>query len=215
MRSSCEIYCDFDGTVTVRDTIDVLLEELGDPAWREIEQCWVRGELGARDCLARQLPLIRGGWDAVCEVLAGIEVDPTFPDFARRCRDTGLPLHIVSDGLGRIIEVILARHDIHVTSVTANEVLPGPGGNLIPLFPHARHGCAAGVCKCRAMKSSRPGSTKVVVGDGLSDACWAWKGDLVFARGTLLDHCIEQGLACIAFEDFRVIGNVVGKLFPR
>ena len=39
--------------------IDRILEEFADPTWMEIEQSWVRGEIGSRDCLAMQTKLIK------------------------------------------------------------------------------------------------------------------------------------------------------------
>ncbi len=64
-----EVFCDFDGTITNRDTVDHLLESLADntasPTLEEIEARWVAGEIGSRDCMAQQVALLRGGWTAV------------------------------------------------------------------------------------------------------------------------------------------------------
>ena len=59
------IFCDFDGTISQIDVVDFLLNRLAGPSWNEIEAEWLRGEIGSKECLARQIPLIQGGWKAV------------------------------------------------------------------------------------------------------------------------------------------------------
>ncbi|HND05861.1 MAG TPA: hypothetical protein PL012_09280, partial [Candidatus Obscuribacter sp.] len=64
-----EVFADFDGTITTRDTLDVIMKELADPSYFVLEEQWVRGEIGSRACLERQVPLLRGGWPAMVEML--------------------------------------------------------------------------------------------------------------------------------------------------
>ena len=79
MSSLMEVYCDFDGTITKGDTIDVLLEELAHPSWRDVEERWVRGEIGSRECMAQQVPLIQGGWSAVEKILDHVRIGGAYP----------------------------------------------------------------------------------------------------------------------------------------
>src|SRR5271155_2356634 len=109
MARKPRIFCDFDGTITTGDTVDILLESLADPAWKDIEAQWEEGEIGSRECMARQIPLIRGGWNAVLEVLNTVQVDKTFSTFVSWCRQQKIPVFVVSDGLDKVIEYLLAR----------------------------------------------------------------------------------------------------------
>lgn len=52
------VICDFDGTVTPFDVTDAILERFARPAWKAIEDEWVRGGISARECMERQIPLI-------------------------------------------------------------------------------------------------------------------------------------------------------------
>lgn len=52
------VICDFDGTVTPFDVTDAILERFARPAWKTIEDEWVRGAISARRCMERQIPLI-------------------------------------------------------------------------------------------------------------------------------------------------------------
>lgn len=211
MSTFIDVYCDFDGTITRGDTIDVLLEALADPSWHEIEERWVRGEIGSRECMALQVPLLRGGWNAVLGVLDRVKIDPTFPKFAHWCRQNGVSLKIVSDGIDRVIHHILKREGIHVDNVWANHLVEDENNNLQLTFPHAPQvlGCGSGLCKCRILENGPSRQLKVVIGDGRSDFCWSAEADMVFAKTKLLSHCKQNSIACVAYEDFNLIRSVL------
>ena len=52
------VFCDFDGTITQVDVTDQILAQLAHPSWREIEQEWMLGLIGSRECLERQIALV-------------------------------------------------------------------------------------------------------------------------------------------------------------
>ncbi len=201
------IYCDFDGTVTQGDVVDILLTELADPSWRAVEAEWEQGRIGSRECLARQIPLIRGGWPAIEQQLRHIDLDPTFPAFAAWCRAENVPLWVVSDGLDRVISTLLARAHITVDGVWANHLDESPAGTLSIRFPHPSVDgrCLAGLCKCQIIERGVGAALRVVIGDGRSDWCWAKHAEWRFAKSQLLTYCRAQGIACSTFEDFDTI----------
>jgi 2-hydroxy-3-keto-5-methylthiopentenyl-1-phosphate phosphatase len=211
MATPIEIYCDFDGTITIGDTTDELLEALADPAWVEIEKRWEKGEIGSRDCMAQQVALIRGGWGAVQKVLDKVEIEPTFPKFASWCRRVGIPLRIVSDGLDRAIQYLLAREKIRVDFVWANRLQEGEDGAFSLLFPYSVSNkvCSSGVCKCNLLESKRGAPLRVVIGDGRSDFCWAPEADLLFAKSKLAQHCAQEKIEYHQFDDFLSIKSVL------
>jgi 2-hydroxy-3-keto-5-methylthiopentenyl-1-phosphate phosphatase len=211
MTALFEVYCDFDGTITRGDTIDVLLERLADPAWHEIEERWVKGEIGSRDCMALQVPLIRGGWNAILEVLDDVKIDPTFPKFAAWCKKSGVTLKVVSDGIDKVIHHILKRERIYVNNVWANHLVEDEAGNLSLTFPHAPQvlACGSGLCKCKILENGPKRTVKVVIGDGRSDFCWSADADMVFAKDKLLSYCKQNNIEYVAYDDFHVIRNVL------
>jgi len=207
MNPGIEVYCDFDGTVTQGDTIDVLLETLGDPKWREIEERWERGEIGSRECMALQVPLLKGGWQAIEKQLAQVKVDPTFAEFAGWCRQSGIPLRIVSDGIDRVIHHLLQREGVRVDYVWANHLNESETGELCLSFPYAPtvSGCSSGLCKCKIIDNGSRKLLRVVIGDGRSDFCWSTEADLLFAKSKLLQHCRSNKIPCVSFDNFRSI----------
>lgn len=202
-----QVFCDFDGTITTRDTVDFLLTELADPQWEEIEEQWVRGEIGSRECMAKQIPLIRGGWKKVQELLDTLTITDGAATFVEWCRSRSIPFVVVSDGLDRVIEYILNRNGIRADRVYANHLIESATGEL-QLQASARPrlaGCQSGVCKCQIVGQQGYQLIRVVIGDGRSDFCWAKEADLLYAKGKLVDFAGTQGIGCNVFDTFHEI----------
>jgi len=215
--AAVEIVCDFDGTISRPDTVDRILAALADPAWRAIEEEWERGEIDSRECMARQIPLIRGGWTAIARFLdEQVLLVPSFAPFAAWCETRGLPLAIASEGLDQVIRHLLARERVAVRSIWASRLTFGAGGSLALDFRHAsgRTLCGASLCKCEVF-DRRPGPLRVLVGDGRSDFCAAEHADLVFGRAALLEHCRARGIRCVPFESFDTVRQVLERRMLR
>ena len=202
-----QVFCDFDGTITTRDTVDVLLSELADPKWEEIEEQWVRGEINARECMARQIPLIRGGWSKVRELLDSLSVTAGAAEFVEWCKSKSIPFVVVSDGLDRVIEYLLKRNGINADAVFANHLLETASGEF-QLQASARPrfaNCQSGVCKCQIVGQPAYQIIRTVIGDGRSDFCWAKEADLLYAKYKLVDFATSQGIGHNVFDTFHDI----------
>ena len=212
--SPVAVYCDFDGTIALEDVTDAILSRLADKEWLDIEAEWVSGAITSKDCMARQVALINGGWGAIKTVLQEIRLDPSFASFATWCKDSGIPLMVVSDGLDRVIQFLLWRDEIPVDGIWANHLI-GEGDQLSLSFsPSEERDCESGVCKCRIMSNtSRSNVSRVVIGDGKSDYCWAQKADIVFAKSKLLEFCTTQGIPCHSFHHFGEIRRNLERKF--
>ncbi len=196
------MFVDFDGTIALEDTTDVILERFADPQWRAIESDWLAGLIGSRECMARQVDLIRARPEQLDELAKDIPLDPHFLDFSALCRNQGIPLTVVSDGLDRVATAMLQRAGANVP-VLANR-LEWLGKDRWRLaFPYSADDCraASGNCKCRAV-GKEPGTIRILVGDGRSDFCAAETADLVFAKGALAEHCHSKGLTYSTFGNF-------------
>lgn len=199
-----QVFCDFDGTITTRDTVDVLLTELADPAWEEIEEMWVRGEINARECMARQVPLIRGGWNKVRELLDSLQITPGVMEFVEWCKSNVVPFVVVSDGIDKVIEYLLTKNGIHADKIFANHLVESSTGEFA-LQASARPrfaGCQSGVCKCQIVGQQAYKIIRTVIGDGRSDFCWSKEADLLYAKGKLIDFCNTEGLGHNPFDNF-------------
>jgi 2,3-diketo-5-methylthio-1-phosphopentane phosphatase len=211
-----EITIDFDGTVTLADTTDLMLERFADPKWREVETEWVEGRIGSRECLARQAALLRASPGEIDAALDTVKTDLSFPSFLQEAHALGASTKIVSDGFDRFIEPILARIGVKIPLVCSRLVSQGPRSWRAE-FPHSSDDCRSegGVCKCAA---AAPGKFRLLIGDGRSDFCLAQESDFVFAKGKLVEFCREQQIphrAIASFRDARAHMREIFKLLAR
>lgn len=200
-----QILCDFDGTIAVKDVTDTLLNQFALDGWEEIEEEWVSGKIGSRDCMARQVSLLRADRETFNAALDQIEIDPGFPEFVALCEEAGLPLTVVSDGLDYAIKRILDRHGLGYLPIVANHLEMVGEDEYRLSFPYANPDCkkGSGTCKCRTARSLTQGrDMSLLVGDGTSDMCAAGAVDLVFAKHKLLTYCREKGLPVVPYRDF-------------
>lgn len=197
-----QVFCDFDGTITRGDTVDLLLETLARDEWREIEERWENGEISSRECMSRQIPLIRGGWAAIEKVLQTVEVDKSLGAFVAWCRQKKITFSIVSDGLDRVIDYLLRRENIEVDGIWSNRLVDEVDGSLSLHFPERKwpQECNSGQCKCQILDRAPLATLKVVIGDGRSDFCWARAADVLFAKDKLRTFCLSEGIACTPFN---------------
>jgi 2-hydroxy-3-keto-5-methylthiopentenyl-1-phosphate phosphatase len=200
-----DITIDFDGTVTLGDTTDRMLERFAEPQWRDVEAEWADGHIGSRECLSRQAALLRASPGEIDAVLDIVETDPSFPRFVQEARALGATTKIVSDGFDRFIEPILARIGVKIPLV-CNRLLPAGPGSWRAEFPNANDDCRSesGVCKCATATADK---FQLLIGDGRSDFCLAQESDLVFAKGKLAEFCREQQIPyrpIVSFRDARV-----------
>ena len=200
-----QVFCDFDGTISVQDATDFILARFADPEWQDIEERWKQGAIGSAECMQRQVALIRATRRQLDAALDEIEIDPSFPAFASYCCSQGIPLIILSDGVGYFIHRILARHRLPPLPVIANQLtIHGHNGakryRLALPFSQATCESAAGMCKCRCVRAAA--GTRVYIGDGRSDFCVANKPELVFAKGTLAEFCERRFIAFLPYRQF-------------
>jgi 2,3-diketo-5-methylthio-1-phosphopentane phosphatase len=206
MRPRYSIFCDFDGTVSLGDVTDVLLETYALPQWREIEDAWRAGRIGSMECMRQQVALLRCSRRDLDAVADAVAIDPHFPKFAATCRQAGVPVTIVSDGLDAVIRRVLRNHGLADLPVRANRLEMLGDDRYALSFPHARGGCAtaSGTCKCALLREMcLAGTRAILVGDGASDFCAAREAaDFVLAKDALLQQCRELSLSHAAYKDF-------------
>ncbi|HKT34448.1 MAG TPA: MtnX-like HAD-IB family phosphatase [Nitrospira sp.] len=210
-----EVFCDFDGTITVVDATDAVLETFALPAWREWEQRWVDGEITSQECLSRQVELIRADRETLIRFAGDLPIDEGILVLEQRCSELNIPLTIVSDGLDVVVEAVLRRHGLLHLPVFSNHLRWNEQGAPTLSFPFAMPECesGAGTCKCAlAVPWTRPTSRPVYIGDGRSDQCVSAKMQTLFAKGTLQKWCEAQHITHIPFE---TLAEVAERIFQK
>ncbi|WP_329741028.1 MtnX-like HAD-IB family phosphatase [Dyella sp. A6] len=203
--SGWNILCDFDGTISVEDVIDSLLDRFGRPGWEALESDWRAGRIGSRECMTGQVALLDMDRQALDHHLDGMWIDHAFPDFVSRARDLHVPVRVVSDGLDYAIHRILGRYGLDDLPLAANHLAPGTPPQRWQLSsPFQAEGCRSGTCKCACVEQARAsGATRtLLIGDGASDFCAADRVDFVFAKHRLIEHCRHAGIPYVPITGF-------------
>lgn len=202
---------DFDGMVTCTDTVDLLLKKFAEPHWRFIEAQWAAGRIDSRECMQRQMALVKIDLPQFQEYTRTIAVDPDFAAFVETVSGWA-DVAIVSDGLDFTIRQVLDTHTLPHLPVYANR-LEFVDGGLDISFPHGSAECEqhSGVCKCAVMRSLNKNGRQrsVLIGDGRSDHCLARHADIVFAKGSLQTYCKDEGIAYLPVDAFSDVVSAI------
>jgi 2-hydroxy-3-keto-5-methylthiopentenyl-1-phosphate phosphatase len=189
-----KVVLDWDGTVTVRDTLWMLMERFGDQGVFERTEGALGATISFRDVMEVQMGTITAPLDeAVAFLLAEARVRDGFAALAARHRPT-----ILSSGFHETIDPLLAREGVSL-DVVANRIDARPDGWRVLWNDDAVCAVCGDLCKRRALPAGRP---LVYVGDGYSDRCAALAADRVFARRDLADYLASRDHPFELFETF-------------
>jgi 2,3-diketo-5-methylthio-1-phosphopentane phosphatase len=202
-RAAWAFLVDFDGTITDRDTFDVLVRHFaGAAAFRASERGLRDGTMSLRDVLQEQASFVRGSYAVVAALLESeVGIDPTFAPFVAACRARAIPVSIVSSGLEPIVRDRMAGIGLGDLPIVANGIETDPAGWRI-IF---RDPVENGTDKAAVVRATQAAGRHVAfVGDGRSDYGAALAADRCYAkRGlNLADFLTEKKAAFTMFERF-------------
>jgi 2-hydroxy-3-keto-5-methylthiopentenyl-1-phosphate phosphatase len=194
-----QLVLDWDGTITVRDSLVAAIHALGDPSVYDGDWKTRFGSYG--EALAAEVATLRvSAEEAAAWAVENVEVSPGFHELAERYR----PI-VVSSGLPQLILPVLEREGVEL-EVRSNNAEVRPDGWRV-IF---RHEGVCSVCGDRCKRRSLPETRPLVfVGDGWSDRCASLVADRVFARTGLADYLDEQG---VPFERYETLDDVAAAL---
>jgi 2-hydroxy-3-keto-5-methylthiopentenyl-1-phosphate phosphatase len=193
------VVLDWDGTVTERDTLDLLLEEFGDPEIYHRVEAELGNTMTLNEVIAAEFETVTAPLDeAVPWLVENTRIRPGFAELAREHH----PL-IVSSGFHETIEPLLEREGVlGDVELRANRVDARPDGWVV----HFRASEECGVCQEPCKRADLPANGRVVyAGDGYSDFCAALAADEVFATGSLAEHLEERGVPYHPLTDFHAL----------
>jgi 2-hydroxy-3-keto-5-methylthiopentenyl-1-phosphate phosphatase len=208
------ILCDFDGTISAQDMGYVLVNQFTSGNWEAINRDFREGRIGSREGYSRIAKILNGDESTLLHfVQAHSTIDPSFSIFYQYCREKGIDIKIVSDGLDFYIRKMLEIHHLSEIPFYANHTHFQDGEKIDISFPHSDEACGlCGTCKKKLIQIHRKEYDSIFfVGNGLSDRCAAQEADFVFAKQSLYTYCIEEDITCHFFKNFRDILNDLKK----
>jgi len=200
-----QVFTDFDGTITERDTLVHLLNKYVGDSWYEIEDRVDEGSLSEEQGLRQEIALLTAPFDeALAAVLAAVPVAPGFAVFAEYCAHKGWPVIILSGGLKPLIEAVLKAHGLSHLPVHANDLSFEDDGRwrVVPATtPRINKLCN----HCKSWWLSESLDPVIYIGDGTTDRCPGSRADLLFAKKSLADWCEREKVAHVRWEKFEDI----------
>ena len=184
---------DWDGTVTERDTLALVIEWFGDGGtYRRNGQLMGRS-LTHDQALASSFATVRAQLPEVVDRLRStVRIRPGFRELVERHR----PL-VISSGFHELIEPVLARDGIDV-ELLANRIDARSDGWRVRF----RDVAVCPECGEPCKRSALPSGAVAYVGDGYSDRCAARAATRVFATAGLAEWLASVGVAYTRFDDF-------------
>lgn len=202
------VVCDFDGTVTARDTNTHLAKRFAPDAYEHVEGKLASRELSLRDVLGAEYAAMDASLPAVVDAALEIPFRPGFAEFLDAAAAGGATVVLLSSGFRQVIEPMLDRAGLlGRVPLVANDVAFGERGGAITWrdLPHCE--LCGEQCKRHDVAELRrrhaaPGETVVFIGDGFSDRCGAESADVVFARDSLARYLDDAGHPYQGWGDF-------------
>jgi len=204
-QSDWIVQCDFDGTISLNDVTDTLLERFALPGWESLEADWKSGKIGSYECMQGQVALLDMSTEQLEQHLTTIEIDPQFPKFVAEVSRLGWPIQIVSDGLDWSIRSILARYNLAHLPIFANHLVQRGQRQWRLESPWYNTACvkASANCKCQLLNKEQQHQQVLYIGDGNSDFCVSGKANMVLAKSRLIEYCQQQGIAHQRIDHFQ------------
>lgn len=208
------IVCDFDGTVTARDTNTELARRFAPDRVASIEGKLARREVSVRETLAHEFEGLGVPLEMLVDAALEVPVRDGFRELVERARAAGGDVILLSSGFRQIIEPILEREDMaDLVQLLANDIEVGPQGARIRWRDLPQCDVCGEHCKRHEVARLRDGllhegrrfGQLVFVGDGFSDRCGADVADRIFARDSLASWLDSQEISWERWDDFHDI----------
>jgi 2-hydroxy-3-keto-5-methylthiopentenyl-1-phosphate phosphatase len=207
------IACDFDGTITRRDTLHLIVEEFGTRGlWAAIEPRLRTGEVTLEQAMQEEFATVRATPEQVRDlVLAEAGLRDGFPDLVAWADERGHRLIVFSSGFRSVIEAVLGHWGLGHLPVVSHEARFTPQGCRLEWSDRGEACAECGRrCKRHDLRAHRRSEHLVYIGDGISDRCAARTADVVFARADLARDLAIDGVPFVPFEDFVEVRRRLG-----
>ena len=138
------VLTDFDGTLSLTDVGYEVLLKFSGKGWDDIDRDYCEGRIGSLEAYGRICAILDGNREDMLRFVAeNTVVDPHFEEFYAFCRERGVDVKVVSDGLDFYIDFVLRTHGLAEIPFYSN-VMTFESGKRGPLSSP----CQRGVSRC-------------------------------------------------------------------
>jgi 2-hydroxy-3-keto-5-methylthiopentenyl-1-phosphate phosphatase len=208
------ILVDFDGTITTKDTNDILVRKYGNEKVRELNNKYNQGKIDLIDLFNGVFSEIKlTEKEYIDFILNGFELSDGFIEFYRQVKSYNIPFAIVSGGFDNGIIPLLKKHGIEDVTILSNHLIFNGQDITVRFHDKDLNCCEYGPCGNCKVNHYRNFKEKykdaIYIGDGSTDKKVANIASLVFAKDTLLKYCISNGISHIPWNDFNDINRIL------
>lgn len=203
------LFCDFDGTITAKESLEAVFTTFAPGRWEPVKQKLMAGQLSVREGvreIMERIPSAR--YPEMCAFVAGIPIRPGLEDFLDFLDDRHIPFVVISGGFRGMVEARLGPLKERMHRIFAAD-LDDSGPFLKVTSDHESD--TELVAKAEVM-ALFPAMKKIAVGDGITDLNMARHADLVFARDMLARFLDKSGIAYHPWTDFFDLRDRLKKL---
>ncbi|MBF2066970.1 MAG: HAD-IB family phosphatase [Calothrix sp. C42_A2020_038] len=194
------VFCDFDGTITAKETFVAVLREFAPELAAELIPQMYALKLTLRDGVRRILESIPSS--SLPEIIEFTRRQPMragLSELLDFLESQDVPFVVVSGGLRSMVEVVLNSlvqriHAIHAIDVDTSS------SHFRVLSPY--EGETELVDKVKVMDLYDTADVKIAIGDSVTDLNMAVSAPVVFARDRLAQYLDERNKPYIAWNDF-------------
>jgi 2-hydroxy-3-keto-5-methylthiopentenyl-1-phosphate phosphatase len=202
------VLCDFDGTVSLIDTAEYILERHANGDWRALERSLAAGLITIEECMSAQFDMIALSRDEILMELDRVVIPrPGFAELVEKCLFNNVTFRITSAGMDFYIRHFLDPYGWRDrVELVAPEVVDSGKGVRFQ-FPSRRFSQAHNFKEDNVLKEHAAGRRVAYIGDGNSDLWAALSADRAFAvRGSVLDRLLENaGKDHLTFTDLHEV----------
>lgn len=204
------IFCDFDGTITLRDNIVSAMKHFNPPGWEKIVHDILNESKSIQQGVGELFALLPSSMkeEVTAYILANANIREGFPELLQWCKDHNVPFYVTSGGIDFFVYPVLKPFGIPADHIYCNGS-DFSGNNILITWPHScDYNCSnhCGMCKTTVIQRfPKDDYYRILIGDSITDFAGAKLVDLVFSRSHLTDKCKELGLPFIPFETFHDI----------
>lgn len=204
------VFCDFDGTITVKETFEAMLRHFAPEVSEQlIPQMYAR-KLSLRDGVRQIMAKIPSSrYSEIIEFTRGQPMRAGLIELLDFLDDRNVPLVVVSGGLRGMVEVVLGEMVNRVRNIHAMDIdISGEYLNVISKY----EGDTELVAKVQVI-AEYDVEKPIAIGDSLTDLNMALYAPIVFARDRLAKYLDEHQKSYIPWHDFFDVREYLAKLW--
>lgn len=209
------ILIDFDGTISVEDTNDKLIEYFWNDEIEKYLKYNNEEEMNYIDFMDGLFSKLKINEEEYLNfILNEINLTKGFIDFYKNIKLYNIEIAIISGGFDNGIVPFLNKYKINDIKIYANSLEFHRERIIINYYHNREKNCceigSCGNCKRKHIEAYRKNKENIIfIGDGITDRPVAEKSDIILAKDGLLNYCKKKNIDCISWDNFEDINNIL------